>query len=64
MEKAKEATRVVKEVAKASEQKSYILGVQETEVHLTEELAEVCKDYCWEVWIEAFNLARILVASE
>ena len=55
---------MVKEVAKASEQKSYILGVQETEVHLIEELAEVCKDYCWEVWIEAFNLARILAASK
>ena len=64
LEKAKEATRVAKEVAKASEQKSYILRVQETEVHLTEELAEVCKDNCQEMWTEAFNLARVLVASK
>nr|POF22007.1 hypothetical protein CFP56_35549 [Quercus suber] len=45
LEKAKEATRATKEVAKASKQKSYILEVQETEVHLAEELTDVCRDY-------------------
>ena len=49
---------------KASEQKSYILEVQEIEICLAEELVEVCRDYYQEVWIEALNLAGVLVASE
>ena len=49
LEKAKEAARAAKEVAEGSKQKSYILGVQETEVRLAEELAEVCRDYYQEV---------------
>lgn len=59
--KAEEAARLAKA---AVEQKFYELGVQETEAYLTEELAEVCRDYCQEVWIEALNLARVPVASE
>ena len=39
-----------KEATKVSEQASYDLGVQETEVHLVEKQAEVCRDYCKEVW--------------
>ena len=46
LEKAKEAARAAKEAAEASEQASYNLGVQEIEVRLAEELAEVCRDYC------------------
>ena len=38
--------------------------MQETEVRLADELAEVCRDYCKEVWMEALNLARVLATSE
>ena len=31
---------------------------------MAKELVEVCRDYCQEVWIEAFNLARFLVTSK
>ena len=62
--KANEAARTAKEAAKASELASYDLRVQETEVRLAEELAEVCRDYFQEVWAEALNLAGVLVASE
>ena len=62
--KANEAARTAKEAAKASELASYDLGVQETEVRLAEELAEVCKDYFQEVWAETINLAGVLAASE
>lgn len=31
---------------------------------MTEELAEVYRDYCQEVWIEALNLARLPAASK
>ena len=52
------------EAAEAVEQASYNLRVQETEVRLADELVEVCRDYCQEVWVEALNLARVPVTSE
>jgi len=61
LRKAKEAARTAKEVAKA--QASYDLGVQETEVHLVEELVEVCRDYYWKVWAETLNLAGVPATS-
>ena len=64
LKKAKEAAWTAKEAAEASEQKSYNLGVQEIEARLAEELAEVCKEYCQEVWTEALNLAGVPAASE
>ena len=39
---------MAEEVAEASRQASYNLGVEETKIWLVEELAEVCKDYCKE----------------
>ena len=53
-----------KEAAKALEQASYDRGVQETELWLAEELVEVCRDYCKEVWAEAFNCAGVRAAFE
>ena len=61
LEKAKEVTRVAKEIVNASEQKFYDLGVQETETCLTEKLAEVCKDNCQGVWTETLNLVEVLL---
>ena len=55
---------MAKEAAKASKQASYELGVQETEVRLVDELAEVCTDYYKEVWLKALNLAGVPIASE
>ena len=49
LQKAKEAIWRAKEAAEASKQASYDRGVQEIEIRLVEELAEVCKDYCKEV---------------
>ena len=55
---------MAKEVEKAAEQASYDLRVQEMGILLAEELAEICRDYCKEVWAEAFNWARVLAASK
>ena len=41
-----------KEAAEAERQASYTLSVEETQARLTEELAEVCRDY----WDEALNV--------
>lgn len=46
LKRTKETSRVTKEAAEASEQASFNLGVQETEVRLAKELAKVCRDYC------------------
>ena len=59
LEKAKAVAQMAEEATKASKQASYDLGVQETEVRLADELAEVCRDYYKEVWLEALNLARV-----
>ena len=57
LQKAKEATE-------ALEQVSYDRGVQETEIQLTEELTEVCRDYYKEVWGKALNWVGVPAASE
>ena len=64
LEKAKKAAWTAKEAAEASEQKSYNLGVQEIEARLAEELAEVCREYCQEVWTKALTLASVPKASK
>ena len=55
---------MAEEAAKASRQKFYNLGVEETEIQLAEELTKVCRDYCKKTWMEALNLAGVLVASK
>ena len=57
LQKAKEATE-------ALEQVFYGYGVQETEIQLTEELTEVCRDYYKEVWGKALNWVGVPAASE
>ena len=64
LQRAKEAARTTKEVAKALEQAFYECRVQETEVRLADELAEVCRDSCKEVWAEALNQAGVPAISE
>lgn len=58
LKKAQEAAKVAKE------RESFELGVQETEIRLMEELAEVCRDYCQEVWTKALNLAGVPTTLE
>ena len=50
---------MAKEAVEALEQASYVRGVQETEIWLADELAEVCRDYCKEVWAKVLNRARV-----
>ena len=64
LEKAKVVTRTIEEDVEASSQAFYNLGVEETEIRLAEELAEVCRDYCKEVWIKALNLAGVPATLE
>ena len=63
LQKAKEAAHLAKKATEAEKQASYLLGVEETQVKLTEELAEVCRDYCNVTWDEVLNVAEVLVNS-
>jgi len=64
LQRFKEAAWTTKEVAKALEQAFYECRVQEAEVRLADELAEVCSDYCKEVWAEALNRVGVPTISE
>lgn len=56
---AKEEAQLVREVAEAEKKASYQLGAEETEARLSEELPEVCRDYCSISWAHALNAAGI-----
>ena len=43
---AKEEAQLVREATEAEKKASYQLGAAETEARLSEELPEVCRDYC------------------
>ena len=60
LQRAKEAARTTKEAAEALEQASYDRRVQETEI----QLAEVCRDYCKEMWAKALNRVRVPATSK
>ena len=45
LQKAKDEVQLAKEAAEVEKRATYQLEAKETEVRLTEELPEVCKDY-------------------
>ena len=62
LQKAKEAVQLVKEAAEAEKQVAYMLGVEETQARLIEELSAVCREYCGISWGKALD-AGVLVGS-
>ena len=60
---AKEEAQLVREAAKAEKKASYRLGSEETEARLSEELPEVCRDYCSISWAHALDAARVTTDS-
>ena len=56
---AKEEVQLVQEAAEAEKKASYQLGVEETEARLSEELPEVCRDYCSISWAHALDAAGV-----
>ena len=64
LQRAKEAAQAEKDAAEASRQASYLIGVEETQIRLAEDLAEVCKDYCKVTWEESLNLVGVPIDSE
>ena len=60
---AKEEAQLVREVAEAEKKASYQLGAEETEARFSEELPEVCRDYCSISWAHALDAAGVLADS-
>lgn len=44
--RAKEEAQLIREAADAEKKAAYQLGAEETEARLSEEIPEVCRDYC------------------
>ena len=61
LQKVKKEVQLAKEATEAEKRAAYQLGVEETEVRLTEELSEVCKDYCSITWGQALNAIGVPV---
>ena len=57
--RAKEEAQLIREVAKAEKKAAYQLGAEETEARLSEEIPEVCRDYCSISWAHALDAAGI-----
>ena len=56
---AKEEVQLVREAAEVEKKASYQLGAEETEARLSEELPEVCRDYCSISWAHALDAAGV-----
>ena len=59
LQKAKEEVQLAKEAAEVEKRAAYQLGVEEMQVRLTEELSELCRDYCSIMWDKALNVAGV-----
>ena len=55
---------MAKKAAKAEEQASFALVVEETQARLIKELSEVYRDYYSVTWAEALNFAGVPADSE
>ena len=62
--KAREAVQLVKEAAETEKQAAYMLGVEETQARLTEELSAVCRDYCSISWGKALDATEVPMGSD
>nr|XP_023882352.1 uncharacterized protein LOC111994701 [Quercus suber] len=55
LQKANEATQLAKEAVEVEKSASYLLGMEETQIRLVEELVGVCWDYCDVTWGKAID---------
>ena len=62
--KVKEAAQLAKEAAETEKQAAYTLGVEETQVRLTEELSVVYKEYCGICWGKVLDATGVPVDSD
>ena len=59
LQKTREVAQQAKEAAEVEKRASYLLGVEESEIRLAEELSEVCRDYCDVTWDKALSVTGV-----
>ena len=64
LQKAREAIQLIKEAVEAEKQAAYTLGVEETQVRLTEELSTVSREYCGISWGKALEATGVPAGSD
>ena len=64
LRKAREVVQLIKEAAEAEKQAAYMLGMEETQARLTEELSAVYREYCGISWGKALNSTEVPVGSD
>ena len=61
--RVKEEAQLIREAVEAEKKAAHQLGIQETEVRLSEEIPEMCRDYCSISWAHALDAAGIPTES-
>ena len=59
LRRVREEAQLIREAAEAEKNAARQLGVQETEARLSEEIPEVCRDYCSTSWAHALDAAGV-----
>ena len=59
----KEDAQLAKEAVEAEKKAAHLLGVEETQARLTEEFANVCRDYCAITWNKCLDAAGVPAES-
>ena len=64
LRRVKKEAQLIREAAEAKKKAAYQLGAEATEAKLSEEIPEVCRDYCSISWAHALDAAGIPADSE
>ena len=59
LRRVKEEAQLIREATEAEKNAARQLGVEETEARLSEEIPEVCRDYCSISWAHALDAAGV-----
>jgi len=59
LRRVKEEAQLIREAAEAEKSAARQLGAEETEARLSEEVPEVCRDYCSITWAHALDAAGV-----
>ena len=59
LRRVKEEAQLIREATEAEKNASRQLGAEETEARLSEEIPEVCRDYCSISWAHALDAAGV-----
>ncbi|XP_050246283.1 uncharacterized protein LOC126694237 [Quercus robur] len=64
LRRVKEEAQLIREATEAEKNAARQLGAEETEVRLSEEIPEVCREYCGISWAHALDAAGVPADSE